>query len=176
LFTETGVEKMQSMKTQFVTRAGSLAACAVMAFAAITAHASEEIVTSGAACQPRSADDREDLLVLVDGLANINRTSPAFVLCPIARVNNKTSPDAFSRLIASLRVSRAENGVEEVTCLMDRRTARGELVERQEKGGGFFGRVNLQVKVDPTDRSDYFVMQCRLPPDSLIISYSYEFL
>jgi hypothetical protein len=170
IFNQAGVVNMH-----FVKRFGCIAACGVMALSAVAAHAGEEIVAPGAACQPRSSDDREDLLILVDGAFNINNTDPAFVMCPVSRTNSNTQPNPASRLIASLRVSKAQQGAAEVSCLLDRRAARGELLERQEKGGGFFGRINLDVKIDATKQGDYFILQCKLPPDTGVISYSYEF-
>ena len=61
-----------------------LMAFALVALAAFgsSADASDAKVMSGAACQPRSVNDREDIVVLVDGVTNVNPTDPAFVVCP----------------------------------------------------------------------------------------------
>lgn len=71
-------------------RLGGVVAVGFMSVMAVAAHAGDEIVMSGAACQPRSPQDRDDVFASVGGVFNPNPTSSAFVLCPIMRVNSRT--------------------------------------------------------------------------------------
>jgi hypothetical protein len=77
-----------------------LIAFAVVAVAALgySADASDLKVLPGSACQPRSVPDRQDIVVLVDGVTNINPTDPAFVVCPLVRDNASTNPNGELRV------------------------------------------------------------------------------
>jgi hypothetical protein len=162
---------------RFTKCLSGVVAVGFMSLAAVAAHAgvSDEIVMAGAACQPRSSQDRDDVLALVDGVFNTNTTSPAFVLCPIMRLNSSTVPNPTSRLIATVRASLPEPNVAAVSCLLNRHAARGEQLARDERSANSLGRINLAVDLDANSKGDYFVMQCRLPSDGGVISFSYEF-
>jgi hypothetical protein len=147
-------------------------AAAVVALAAFcsSADASDVKVMSGAACQPRSANDRQDLLVLVDGVTNINPTDPAFVVCPILRDNTSAIPNG--RLEVSFRLVRSSND-DAVSCLLDSRDRFGELLERAEGSAG--AGLTLTVAQNPNSQG-YYVVQCQLPhgnPGGTVIAYRY---
>ena len=149
-----------------------LMAFAVVALAAFSsgADARDVKVMSGAACQPRSADDRQDILVLVDGVTNINATDPAFVVCPILRDNTSANPNG--QLEVSLRLLRSSNG-EAVSCLLDSRDRLGERLARSEGSAG--NGLTLTVPQNPSSQG-YYVVQCELPqgnPGGTVIAYRY---
>jgi hypothetical protein len=150
-----------------------LMAFAVVALAAFSsgADARDFKVMSGAACQPRSVDDRQDILVLVDGVTNINPTDPAFVVCPILRDNTSANPDG--RLEVSLRLLRSSND-EAVSCLLDSRDRFGERLDHAEGSAG--NGLTLTVAQNPDSRGGYYVVQCKLPPGNpggTVIAYRY---
>src|SRR5438094_8507054 len=118
------------MRTKMRLMALALVTCAT--FGSST-YASDAKVMAGAACQPRSANDRQDILVLVDGVTNANPSDPAFVVCPILRDNTSANPNGT--LQVSLRVARSSNG-EAVSCLLDSRDRSGNLLDRDESSAG----------------------------------------
>jgi hypothetical protein len=149
-----------------------LMAFALVALAAFgsSADASDAKVMSGAACQPRSVNDRDDIVVLVDGVTNVNPTDPAFVVCPILRDNTSANPNG--RLEVSFRLVRSSTD-EAVSCVLDSRDRFGELLERAEGSAG--AGLTLTVAQNPNSQG-YYVVQCRLPqgnPGGTVIAYRY---
>lgn len=150
-------------KTRLMTLA--LAACTVLGS---SAYASDVKIMAGAACQPRSPQDRQDILVLSIGAINTNPADPAFVLCPIVRDNTSPSPNGL--LQVNLQVRGSSNG-ELVSCLLETRSTNGTELA-QDEAATDSGNLGLTVHQTNTIES-YHVLQCKLPPGSGIITYRY---
>jgi hypothetical protein len=166
-----------------------LLALAVVALAAVEspAYASDFKVMPGSACQPRLMDDRQDVVVLLDGVTNIHPTDPAFVICPIVRDNTSTNPNGV--MLVNLVVHGSSVG-DKVECLLDSRNAQGTVnpitnlpVARDEGSAGGattasstgFAHLILDVPQNPR-RDGYYVVQCKLPagqPGGTVASYQY---
>jgi hypothetical protein len=156
-------EWIMRTKTRLLTLA--LAACTVFGS---SAYASDVKIMAGAACQPRSPQDRQDIFVLLDGVTNTNPTDPAFVLCPIVRDNTSPSPNGV--LQVNLQVRESSNG-ELVSCILETRRTNGTELEKDEAATDS-GNLSLAVLQTNTLNS-YHVLQCNLPPGSGIITYRY---
>ena len=156
----------------------AIAVVSCAAFGSGAYAASDFKVMPGSACQPRSPNDRQDILALLDRVINANPTDPAFVICPIVRDNTSPIPSAFMQV--RLVVKRSSNG-EPVSCVLDSRDDDGTQIERSEgsdgTGTGTDGRnLFLVVKENP-ERNGYYVVQCRLPPGNpggTVVSYRFS--
>jgi len=155
-----------------------LMAIAVVSCAAFgsSAYAANDFkVMPGSACQPRSPDDRQDILALLDGVINVDQTDPAFVICPIVRDNTGIIPN--TPLQVRLQVKGSSNG-EPVSCVLDSRQGNGTRIQRDEgSAGDATGSSVLFLDVKQvTNQNVYYVVQCKLPPGlpgGTVASYRY---
>ena len=143
---------MQTWQRVMVGAVVALAACSPWV------EAKDGKIMSGAACQGRNVTDRDEILVLVNGVLNVHPTDPAFVVCPIVRDNTSLNPNG--RLEVSFRLVRSSTD-EAVSCLVESRGRFGVKLDGAEGSAG--AGLTLTVKQNP-DSQGYYVAQCRLPP------------